>query len=514
MAGLVLFLHGLFGNRDSWGDVPTFVRDSPLAGGFEVDRMEYDAKAISVADIETSARLVLTRLETSYVECDPVYLVGYSLGGLIAREVCRRLLNGDPDLVLNRLGAVITVGTPLEGARRFNRLISLIPGVTPKIEQITRNHFDRYQEAINEAMKRSARRPRQFHIEIESDGVIARQVAEHFTEDDVAAGVIPGSHRNFAKDNKSAKYVADVLVTQIRKAQNSLSRPNLPKTEAAANQSLPDRLILIACSHTKAPGGNLATTFNPAEWISPLALRQREIDKRSYVYSLVNDAKLADGFERGGNRKHQPANRDLRHGPDLGGLNATGREGRYMPAWQRYGGRFYAALSDDAWANYHRHRDEIGVLIMSGLYGLLEPDEEIQNYDVHLTDTDIDSGQSVSSMWQELYTEMLNAYIQRAYRGRKVQIINLLCDQFYVDAVVWHKLSTDCLVYHLASPTLSDVKLLPPAGRVFDALVRDPGRLERLPLDESQELSSFGVPPHGLSNTKIVFESRVGGSKL
>jgi pimeloyl-ACP methyl ester carboxylesterase len=513
MPGLVLFVHGLFGNRESWGAVPDFVRDSPLNSGFRVDLFEYDGKAISAANIGTSARLLLTALETRYADCDPIYLVGHSLGGLIARELCRILLNEDPDGILNRIGAVITVGTPLEGARRGNRLLRWIPFVTPKIDEITRNHFAPYRDAINKSMKRSARRPRQLHIEIESDRVIASQVAGHFTVDDVAAAVIPGSHQHFAENNDGAKYVADVLVTQIRKSQNSLSRPNIPKTESMSARSLPDRLLLVACSHTKAPGGNVVANFDPAAWIPPPGLRQRVIDKRSYVFSLLNDAKLADGFERGGNRKHQPANSDLIHGPDLGGLNATGHDGKYMAAWQRYGGRFYTAVSKDTWDNYNRNRASVEVLIMSGLYGLLEPNEEIQNYDVHLTDTDINSGQSVSSMWQDLYTEMLNAYIQHAYRGRKVQIVNLLCDEHYVDAIVWHKLSTDCVVYHLASPTLSDVHLLPPAGRIFDALLRNPSRLEVLRLDEPQELSSFGIPPQGLSDTKIVFDSRVGRSK-
>jgi hypothetical protein len=59
---------------------------------------------------------------------------------------------------------------------------------------------------------------------------------------------------------------------------------------------------------------------------------------------------------------------------------------------------------------------------MSGLYGLLDAAEWIQNYDVHLTDTNKDSGISISSMWSDLYTDGLEAYVRRAYQNRKVKI--------------------------------------------------------------------------------------------
>lgn len=513
MAGLVLFLHGLKGDRHSWGAVPDFVRDSPLGNDFDVDRAEYDAKVFGSTDIETSARQILTKIETAYAEHDPIYLVGYSLGGLIAREVCRRLLMSGPDELLNRIAAVLTVGSPLEGARMANWLLRNTPIISPKVRELTGNHFDRYRDAIDVAMKRSAKRPKYFHIEIETDRVIAKHIAEHFTQDDYQAAVIPGSHRDFANKKADASYVADVLLRQIRNSQNSMIRPNIRTPELVAPNDLPDQLILIACSHTKNPGGAKVPDLNPAGWILPRGLRQRVIDKRSYVFSVLDDAKLADGFERGGNRKHQPANRDLKRGPDLGGVSVIGDEGSYLPAWKRYGGRFYTAVSQTAWESYHQKHHQIGVLIMSGLYGLIAPDEHIQNYDVHLTDTHVDSGHSVSSMWGDLFTEMLNTYIQLSHRGRKVQIVNLLCDEHYVDAVTWHKLSTNCSVFHLASPTLKDVLLLPPAGRIFDSILQNPTRLEQLVHDELVDLSSFGAPPAGLSSTQVVFESRVGASR-
>ncbi len=75
---------------------------------------------------------------------------------------------------------------------------------------------------------------------------------------------------------------------------------------------------------------------------------------------------------------------------------------------------------------------------MSGLYGLIEPNEFIQNYDIHLSDTHKDYGLDVKSQWLELYTKALTSYVRHAWSGgRRVRIFNLLCDHHYVDAVRW-----------------------------------------------------------------------------
>ena len=152
------------------------------------------------------------------------------------------------------------------------------------------------------------------------------------------------------------------------------------------------------------------------------------------------------------------------------------------------------------------------VLIMSGLYGLIEPEEWIQNYDVHLTDTFEDNGQSVSSMWSELFTEMITYYINNAYRDRKVKIFNFLCDHHYVDAVQWHALPKSCSVFHLASMTYADVDLLPIAGTIMNSFLLNPETMEAIERDFNR-YPDFGKPPAGLGATEVVFESRYGSSE-
>jgi hypothetical protein len=120
-------------------------------------------------------------------------------------------------------------------------------------------------------------------------------------------------------------------------------------------------------------------------------------------------------------------------------------------------------------------------------------------------------------MWSELYTECIDNYVRHSHRQRKVRIFNLLCDHHYVDAVKWHKLPRECSVFHLASPTIEDIELLPPAGTILNALLSNPDRLEDFDPDarnqREYQLSDFGVPPPGLADARVIFESRVGFSK-
>ena len=133
--------------------------------------------------------------------------------------------------------------------------------------------------------------------------------------------------------------------------------------------------------------------------------------------------------------------------------------------------------------------------------------------DVHLTDTNDDNGRSVASIWTEIFTECVERYVATAFQSRKVRIFNLLCDHHYVHAVQWHALSRNCSVFHLASPTLEDVHLLPPAGLILNSLLLDPGRMETLERDKrNYQLSDLASHRLALPVQKL-FISRVGVSK-
>jgi hypothetical protein len=93
-------------------------------------------------------------------------LNSFSVSLLVAREICRELLQSGPDALLNKIAAVITAGTPLEGARFGNFLLRHIPFLSPKIAQLATVAlaFDNYRLAIRGAKEREVRRPKQLHI--------------------------------------------------------------------------------------------------------------------------------------------------------------------------------------------------------------------------------------------------------------------------------------------------------------------------------------------------------------
>src|SRR5689334_328964 len=126
MSNLIIFIHGLNGNERTWGSVPAYISRTPA--GFEVSRFQYSAKWTSPSTFESSADKLLTELESKYSQYDNIFLVGYSLGGLIAREMCRQLLVAEAgkDTLLKKVRAVIAIGAPWDGAkawrfRKFDR---------------------------------------------------------------------------------------------------------------------------------------------------------------------------------------------------------------------------------------------------------------------------------------------------------------------------------------------------------------------------------------------------------
>ncbi len=81
------------------------------------------------------------------------------------------------------------------------------------------------------------------------------------------------------------------------------------------------------------------------------------------------------------------------------------------------------------------------VLILSGLYGFLEPFDQIQEYTCHLTDEDIDNNKRISGYWSELLTEILVWYIKQ-YQVEYV--IDLLSEESYQNTIAWRKVYYEC----------------------------------------------------------------------
>jgi len=138
-------------------------------------------------------------------------------------------------------------------------------------------------------------------------------------------------------------------------------------------------LFVTICSNNKKTGGSAG--YDPSRSIAAClstSLGADILGGRARVLELIKKG----GKTRDGKRIAElPRNRGLVKGPDLGGDSGNGR---YLPAEERYRGTFYTQLGSGAQSLLSS--GPASAVILSGLYGVLLPDEPIQDYSCHLND--------------------------------------------------------------------------------------------------------------------------------
>jgi hypothetical protein len=194
-------------------------------------------------------------------------------------------------------------------------------------------------------------------------------------------------------------------------------------------------LIVVSCSRDKATGPG--RPYEPGFFIEflPESMRLKVVEMRASVLKKIKNGKVDDLYQREGNRKDRSSNQSLAAGPDLGGREQLPV---YLKARERYQGRLFSLMIDDDWAKIK----ELGynVLILSGMYGWLLPDEMTQNYDCHLSDRVQleDRVMSLGSIWGALLTEALVSYVN----VKNIDcVIDLLSEESYQNAINWPRLN-------------------------------------------------------------------------
>ena len=202
-------------------------------------------------------------------------------------------------------------------------------------------------------------------------------------------------------------------------------------------------LILVSCSRDKATGPGRPYESETFIEALPVSMRLKVLEMRASVRNLIKNGNVDDLYQREGNRKDRASNQRLAAGPDFGGREQLPV---YLKARERYQGRFFSRMVDDDWAKIK----ELGydVLILSGLYGWLLPDEMIQNYDCHLSDRvkTEDRVMSLGSMWRVLLTEALVSYVDI----KKIDyVIDLLSEESYQNAIDWPRLNKVSVLHRI-----------------------------------------------------------------
>ena len=235
-------------------------------------------------------------------------------------------------------------------------------------------------------------------------------------------------------------------------------------------------LFLCCCSNRKLAGGE---SFYRSDDSLPVALGSqgtRLLRARRRALQRIQDGAAS---VQGTRLQALPYNGELVDGRDFGGRKA----GIYMPAVKRYRGRFYQEFDPDESGALdggpHRW------LIVSALYGLVAPNEQIQRYSCHTLDED-----GITSIWKgALLTSLLLQYVKTFDVG---MIVDLLADESYHELFNWERIAK------------RDIRVLRAFGEqnvVGPALLPALGFLARNTLANLPAGELFGIDEHSWFRT-------------
>jgi cytoplasmic iron level regulating protein YaaA (DUF328/UPF0246 family) len=229
-------------------------------------------------------------------------------------------------------------------------------------------------------------------------------------------------------------------------------------------------LILATCSDHKVVSNEIVN-YKAGQGIDkflPSELAKNMYRARQQIRNLI---KSNEASRNGIALKQLPYNQHIVDGMDFGCSFETGK---YLPALQRYDGRFYKVFGepsvrcsylDDKRLKHH-------LLIVSGLYGLLTPTEPIQCYSCHVTDH-----HKITNLWREgdLLTNLIAEYIKN---NNIKQVFDFMGEDSYRKLISWSAIRTvtDRNVLHCYSKQFAGAALLPSLGILAHELLTENSR--------------------------------------
>jgi hypothetical protein len=248
----------------------------------------------------------------------------------------------------------------------------------------------------------------------------------------------------------------------------------------------PNKILLILLSSSqKKPGGTRVYSDTPT-----LALQGGLEDSAL----LAGRARVLELIKKGGKTGHGkkimdlPNNRQLVNGPDLGGAS---REGRYLPAGERYQGPFFSQLGPDGPALLAEASSS--VLILSGLYGVVTPAEAIQDYTCHFNDHP-----RIRETWTEpqLLSDFVLKYIQTRRIEKVFEFTALHSARYLLDWASIRKQVSGKVVHLFGERTRGEGSLTPLGALAKDFLTRSQADLLCLEPGQFVQTSAEGIYLH------------------
>jgi len=210
-------------------------------------------------------------------------------------------------------------------------------------------------------------------------------------------------------------------------------------------------LIVTICSDHKQPGGY--TGYDPAPLLKAWTNSEKQdlLARRKRALQLLRTTpEIRDGRMV----KDIACNKALQDGGDFGGV----AEAPYLPALQRYDGRFCKALGEPNARLELVRQSPHHMLILSGLYGVVAPDEPIQDYSLHVTDDG-----RITEVWTRDHS--LTALLLACVRRHSIKrIFDLTGDENYRHLICWSEVARQAQVFHAFSRRRFSEKTLPALG--------------------------------------------------
>lgn len=239
-------------------------------------------------------------------------------------------------------------------------------------------------------------------------------------------------------------------------------------------------LIVTICSLNKKAGGT--SRYNEKETIGfKLKSKTRDliITNRNKALNLLWSGKIK---WQGIPLPKLDYNKDLNRGKDFGG---TANFARYLPAIERYDGRFSGALGEEGKDKLLRSRHH--VLFLSGLYGLVAPMEPIQLYSFP-----VEGKSKVKEIWKKgnILTGILVEYVKINEIKR---VFDFTSRADYRELISWDTVTTDtgAEVFHCFSIMGGGADALIPFGKFMKDFMLEASEEELLAIKPETEM--YGI---------------------
>jgi pimeloyl-ACP methyl ester carboxylesterase len=540
---VIVFVHGIFGHyKETWQNTPVQLMTSPILSHADWGSFGYGTSFIDFRDSNNLIEQLVLWARTHLARYEQIYFVAHSMGGLIVRNACAKLAlssKGEDHRLFSKVKQCFLIAVPVSGARAA-RILNYIPVLRqlnwriPYLAQpeVSRDSFKQYETAIRAAEKAGLVRPKFSLFVGTNDRVVASPDEWAVTKDDEYEGPIPGDHDTVKRDldgnSTLIKRIVQIVNShvlgdsetqrerlELESRMLARQKPQVIEDGVAAavknsGRQIARDVVLLSCSFQKRTDGELfhSKLGGVADFVKEPKVSDLALQTRVQMMSLIQRGRMEGTEFKEGNRLARNQNRELILGPDFGGAI---NEARYLPAYWRYSGRSYQATSDE-WSAFLEYQEDSrpSVLIMSGLYGLLPFQEQIQNYDCHMTDTDTGTGQIVRDYWGTVITDVLISHLEwLEEKGWQVgRIVDLLSERSYQSAIDWQRVYPRWSVLHRVFEKHAGRNALANLGVFVRSVVQNPTKLRLIQPDQFIDELNFIQPD------RIAFESRLQESRL